>query len=83
MIAPAAELRFGLRPLPSTDVDRLLQAFREFANPQAAEFTETFRGPSLPAGRIADASGESRKVTIPYAARSEACLLYTSPSPRD
>ncbi|MBK6375772.1 MAG: acetylornithine deacetylase [Xanthomonadales bacterium] len=60
MIAPAAELRFGLRPLPSTDVDRLLQAFREFANPQAAEFTETFRGPSLPAGSIADA--ESRRL---------------------
>ncbi|OJY96559.1 MAG: acetylornithine deacetylase [Lysobacterales bacterium 63-13] len=60
MIAPAAELRFGLRPLPSTDVDRLLQTFREFADPQAAEFTETFRGPSLPAGSIADA--ESRRL---------------------
>ena len=60
MIAPAAELRFGLRPLPSTDVDRLLQAFRDFADPQAAEFTETFRGPSLPAGSIADA--ESRRL---------------------
>jgi acetylornithine deacetylase len=60
MIAPAAELRFGLRPLPSTDVDRLLQTFREFADPQAAEFTETFRGPSLPAGSIADA--ETRRL---------------------
>ncbi|HQY55295.1 MAG TPA: acetylornithine deacetylase, partial [Dokdonella sp.] len=28
--------------------------------PQAAEFTETFRGPSLPAGSIADA--ESRRL---------------------
>ncbi len=60
MIAPAAELRFGFRPLPSTDVDGLLQTFRDFANPQAAEFTETFRGPSLPSGAIADA--ETRRL---------------------
>ena len=60
MIAPAAELRFGFRPLPSTDVDGLLQNFRDFANPPAAEFTETFRGPSLPSGAIADA--ESRRL---------------------
>ncbi len=60
MIAPVAELRFGFRPLPSTDVDDLLQTFRHFADPQAAEFTETFRGPSLPSGLIADA--ESRRL---------------------
>ncbi len=60
MIAPAAELRFGFRPLPSTDVDGLLQSFRDFADPHAAEFTETFRGPSLPSGPIADA--ESRRL---------------------
>ena len=60
MIAPAAELRFGFRPLPSTDVDGLLQRFRGFAHPQAAEFSETFRGPSLPSGAIADA--ESRRL---------------------
>lgn len=60
MIAPMAELRFGFRPLPSTDVDTLLQTFRDFANPDAAEFTETFRGPSLPSGAIADA--ESRRL---------------------
>jgi len=55
MIAPGAELRFGFRPLPSTDVDALLDSFRGLAEPSAAEFTETFRGPSLPAGDIADA----------------------------
>ena len=60
MIAPAAELRFGFRPLPSTDVDDLLQTFRNFANPHAAEFSETFRGPSLPSGAIDDA--ESRRL---------------------
>ncbi|MBL0165526.1 MAG: acetylornithine deacetylase [Xanthomonadales bacterium] len=60
MIAPAAELRFGFRPLPSTDVDGLLQTFRDFAQPPSAEFSETFRGPSLPSGAIADA--ESRRL---------------------
>ena len=44
----------------STDVDGLLQTFRDFADPKAAEFTETFRGPSLPSGAIADA--ESRRL---------------------
>lgn len=60
MIAPAAELRFGFRPLPSTDVDALLEAFRDCADPAAAEFSETFRGPSLPSGAIADA--EARRL---------------------
>jgi acetylornithine deacetylase len=60
VIAPAAELRFGFRPLPSTDVDALLATFRDFADPAAAEFTETFRGPSLPSGSIADA--EARRL---------------------
>ncbi len=60
MIAPTAELRFGFRPLPSTDVDGLLQTFRDFAIPEAAEFGETFRGPSLPSGANADA--ESRRL---------------------
>ncbi|MGB0132531.1 acetylornithine deacetylase [Dokdonella sp.] len=60
MIAPGAELRFGFRPLPSTDVERLLTTFRGFADPDPAEFTETFRGPSLPSGAIADA--ESRRL---------------------
>ena len=55
VIAPEAELRFGFRPLPSTDVDALLAEFRGFAEPEPATFTETFRGPSLPSGAIADA----------------------------
>ncbi len=59
MIAPAAELRFGFRPLPSTDVEALLATFRDFAEP-GAQFSETFRGPSLPSGAIADA--EARRL---------------------
>ncbi|MBB3833068.1 acetylornithine deacetylase [Xanthomonas arboricola] len=55
MIAPAAELRFGFRPLPSMDVDGLLATFAGFADPVAAHFEETFRGPSLPSGDIARA----------------------------
>ncbi|MCW0463512.1 acetylornithine deacetylase [Xanthomonas sacchari] len=55
MIAPAAELRFGFRPLPSMDVDALLATFAGFAEPAAAHFEETFRGPSLPSGDIARA----------------------------
>jgi acetylornithine deacetylase len=69
VIAPAAELRFGFRPLPSMDTDTLLERFRGFAEPRAAEFTETFRGPSLPAGDVADA--ESRRL----AARDRADAL--------
>ncbi len=52
MIAPAAELRFGFRPLPSMDIDQLLATFAGFAEPAAAHFEETFRGPSLPSGDI-------------------------------
>ena len=55
MIAPEAELRFGFRPLPSMDIDALLATFANFAEPQAAHFEETFRGPSLPSGDIARA----------------------------
>ncbi|MBB5208242.1 acetylornithine deacetylase [Chiayiivirga flava] len=55
MIAPTAELRFGFRPLPSMDTDALLATLRSFASVEPAEFTETFRGPSLPAGASADA----------------------------
>jgi acetylornithine deacetylase len=60
VIAPAAEVRFGFRPLPSMDTDVLLDRFRFFAEPAAAEFVETFRGPSLPAGDVAEA--ESRRL---------------------
>ena len=55
MIAPQAELRFGFRPLPSMDIDALLATFAGFAEPAAAHFEETFRGPSLPSGDIARA----------------------------
>ena len=60
VIAPSAGLRFGLRPLPSMDMDELLATLRGFADPDVAEFEETFRGPSLPAGALADA--ESRRL---------------------
>ncbi len=60
VIAPAAEVRFGFRPLPSMDSDELLRTFRSFAEVEPVEFTETFRGPSLPAGDIADA--EARRL---------------------
>jgi len=54
VIAPAAEVRFGFRPLPSMDADALLATFRDYAG-ASAEFTETFRGAPLPAGDIAQA----------------------------
>ncbi len=49
MIAPSAEVRFGMRPLPSMDMDRLLEQLRAMAETAPAEFHETFRGPPLPA----------------------------------
>ena len=60
VIAPSAEIRFGFRPLPSMDTDALLATFRDKCNVVPAEFEETFRGPSLPAGDIAAA--ESRRL---------------------
>ncbi|UXI69950.1 acetylornithine deacetylase [Tahibacter amnicola] len=60
VIAPSCEVRFGFRPLPSMSTDELLGTFRAFAEPAPAEFEETFRGPSLPAGDIAAA--ESRRL---------------------
>ena len=65
MIAPAAELRFGFRPLPSMEVGDLLATFRGLAEVEPAEFTETFRGPSLPsgAGSMGDvAQAEARRL---------------------
>jgi acetylornithine deacetylase len=55
MIAPTAEVRFGFRALPTMDPDQLLTRFRTLVEPQPVEFTETFRGVSLPAGDIARA----------------------------
>jgi len=60
MIAPTAELRFGFRPLPSMDIDDLLSTFRGFAEVEPSEFAETFRGPSLPSGDVAQA--EARRL---------------------
>jgi Acetylornithine deacetylase/Succinyl-diaminopimelate desuccinylase and related deacylases len=55
VIAPAAELRFNFRPLPSMDIDGLLATFAGLAEPAPAHFEETFRGPSLPAGDVSRA----------------------------
>ena len=60
VIAPTAELRFGFRPLPSMDTDVLLEIFRGFADAAPSEFTETFRGPALPAGDVEQA--EARRL---------------------
>lgn len=50
VIAPDAELRFNMRPLPNMGADDLLATFQSMTIMPPAEFTETFRGPSLPAG---------------------------------
>jgi acetylornithine deacetylase len=50
MIAPAAELRFGCRPLPSMEPEQLLARLRTLVEPPPRECIETFRGPALPAG---------------------------------
>jgi acetylornithine deacetylase len=56
VIAPAAELRFGFRPLPSQSFEELHERFRGFAEPAAlAAYEQTFRGPSLPSGEVAAA----------------------------
>lgn len=56
MIASSADLRFGFRPLPSQSIDSLHEVFGTLIDPGAIErYEETFRGPSLPAGDVADA----------------------------
>ena len=56
MIAPSAEVRFGFRPLPSMSIDALHERFATLVEAGAIErYEETFRGPSLPAGDVADA----------------------------
>lgn len=60
MIAPSAEVRFGMRPLPTMHPDGLLERFRALAETPPAHFEETFRGPSLPAGDTATA--EARRL---------------------
>ncbi len=49
VIAPEAELRFGMRPLPSVDMDGLLEDLRMLVEPAPTAFEESFRGPPLPA----------------------------------
>ncbi|SEO60067.1 acetylornithine deacetylase [Luteibacter sp. UNC138MFCol5.1] len=60
VIAPTADVRFGFRPLPSMDADRLLETFRTLVAPHPVEYGETFRGDSLPAGDTATA--EARRL---------------------
>jgi len=56
VVAPSAELRFGFRPLPSMSIDTLHERFATLVDAGAIErYEETFRGPSLPAGDVADA----------------------------
>ena len=56
MIAPNAEVRFGFRPLPSHDIDELHAKFGQLAEPgELHRYEETFRGPPLPAGGVAEA----------------------------
>ncbi len=56
MIAPSAEMRFGFRPLPSMSIDALHEHFGTLVEAGAIErYEETFRGPSLPSGDVADA----------------------------
>jgi acetylornithine deacetylase len=56
VIAPEAEVRFGFRPLPSHDIDELHARFGALAEIGTLErYEETFRGPALPAGDVAEA----------------------------
>ena len=65
VIAPACEARFNFRPLPSMDTDALHASFRGFAAEAGLEaYEETFRGPSLPAGDIAQAHSADEWVSL-------------------
>ena len=56
VIAPSADIRFGFRPLPSQSIDELHARFRALPGADAiTRYEETFRGPSLPTGDIAQA----------------------------
>lgn len=69
MIAAQAQVRCGLRPLPSMDADALLAQLCACAPVAPVECIETFRGAALPAGAAGDA--ESRRI----AARERALAL--------
>ncbi len=62
VIAPEAELRFNMRPLPNMEPDRLLAQFRDMALP-GTHLQETFRGPALPAGDPAQAEARWREAS--------------------
>jgi acetylornithine deacetylase len=55
VIAPHCECRFNFRPLPSQATVDLHDLFRGLAGDALADYEETFRGPSLPAGDVASA----------------------------
>ena len=62
MIAPSAQVRFGLRPLPSMSTDALHEALGTLVDAGAVErYEETFRGPSLPAGAAIDGVGSAEQ----------------------
>ena len=60
VIAPLAELRFAIRPLPSMSPQEILENLRMLADPPPAYFAQTFSGPPLPAGDIENA--ETRRL---------------------
>ena len=64
VIAPGAELRFGMRPLPNMDPDGLLEDLGALGDVRPAHFEETFRGPSLPAGDAATAEARRRAAHV-------------------
>ncbi|MGN6789066.1 MAG: acetylornithine deacetylase [Rhodanobacteraceae bacterium] len=74
VIAPEAEIRFGMRPLPSIDMDALLDRLRTLVEPAPVAFDETFRGPPLPANaadaesRLRDARALAEELEIPIGA---------------
>lgn len=56
VIAPQAELRFGFRPLPSQSAAELHEQFRGLADSASlAAYEQTFWGPPLPSGDVAQA----------------------------
>lgn len=60
VIAPTAELRFGIRSLPSQSAHELLEQFKAMAEVETlASFEQTFHGDSLPAGGDALAASRS------------------------
>ncbi len=74
MIAPETEVRFGMRPLPSQNMDQLLDCLRKLADTAPVMFEETFRGPPLPAdharaeARLQDARALAERLRVPIGA---------------